>query len=135
MLSDTLGNLPKNVQRIRFFQQIHISQCLHTDHGIFLLFRSNNVHHNVLILSELHFLLYEWMPMVYTLYKKYGGIFLVITEIFLIYLLIPIRMHDRKILLNSFGYAEKITQLAYQKKCHVSGQKYKHTPWYINISY
>ena len=28
----------QNVQRIRFFQLFHISQCLHTDHGIFFCF-------------------------------------------------------------------------------------------------
>ena len=59
----------KNVQRIRLFQPFHISQCLHTDNGIFLLFHSNNVHHDVFVLRELNFLFHEWMPMVDTFYK------------------------------------------------------------------
>ena len=59
----------KNVQRIRFFELYHISQCLHTDCGIFLMFHTKNVHHGVFVLHELHFLCNEWMPMVDTFYQ------------------------------------------------------------------
>ena len=70
MLPATLVTLSKNVQLIHFFQPFHISQCLHTEHGIFLLFHSNNVHHDVFVPRELHFMFYEWMPMMFILYQK-----------------------------------------------------------------
>ena len=60
----------QTVQLICFFFPFRISQCLHTDHGIVILFHSNNVHHNVFVLRELHFLFHEWMPMVDTLYQN-----------------------------------------------------------------
>ena len=60
----------KNVQHVCFFRPFHISQCLHTNHRIFPLFHSNNVHHDVFVLRELHFLFYECMPMVDTPYQN-----------------------------------------------------------------
>ena len=59
----------QNVHRIRFFHPFHISRCLHTHHGILVLFNSNNVHHDVFVLCELHFF-HEWMPMVNTFYQE-----------------------------------------------------------------
>ena len=59
----------QNVQRICFFQLLHISKYLHTDHGIFLLFHTNSVHHNVSVLRELDFLFHECMHMVDTFYQ------------------------------------------------------------------
>ena len=104
----------QNVQRISFFQTFNISQCLHTNHGSFLLFHSNNVHNDVFVLRELHF--FSWMDAYggYPL-SKYGGICWVITEdILLLYLLKSIRMIDQKMLLKSFGSAENVTQLTYE---------------------
>ena len=58
----------QNLQHICFFQPFHISQYLHTNHGIFLLFYSNNVHHDVFLLCELHFCFVNgclwWIPFI-----------------------------------------------------------------------
>ena len=50
---------PQNVQHIRFLKLFYIYQYLHTDHGISILFHSNNVHHGLFVLRELHFLFNE----------------------------------------------------------------------------
>ena len=78
----------------------------------------------------------EWFCTKYPIFIQYllswySGICWVITEdIFLIYLLIPIRMHHRKnwsILLGTRKrYSTDISE-----KCHVSGQKDKHNLWYL----
>ena len=108
-------NFLQNVQRICFFQPFHISQCLHTNHGIFLLFHSNNVHHGVFVLRELHFCFMNgclwWIPFI----KIWWNLLSHNGRYIFIYFLVPIRMHDRKILLKSFGYAENVTQLIHQK--------------------
>ena len=64
------------------------------------------------------------------LLSTYGGICWVITEdLFLIYLLIPIRMIKKNIP-QFFWVRRKIYSTDISDKCHVSGPKDKHPPWY-----
>ena len=43
-------------------------------------------------------------------------------------------MHDQKILLKSFGSAENVTQLTYQKFFMDPEKKDKHTTWYLKYT-
>ena len=57
------------------------------------------------------------------------------TDIYLIYLLIPIQIHHQKILLKSFGYMENITQLTYQKHVMYPDKKKNIIRGIANIRY
>ena len=121
----------QNVQRICFFQLFHISKCLHTDHGIFLLFHSNNMHHKVFVLREMHFLFHEWMHMADTFFKiwchllshKGRSIF----DILIDTNPNPRPKNTPRVLwVRGKHYSHFISE-----KCHGSGQKDKYNPQFI----
>ena len=74
MLPTLLGTLPTKRATPLLLSSFHISQYLHTDHGTFLLFHSNNVHPNDFVLRKLHLFSLMDAYVGYPL-SEYGGIF------------------------------------------------------------
>ena len=60
----------QDAQCICFFHRLDSLQCLHTNHGLHLLFHSVNIHRKDPLLRKLHFLFHKWMLMVATFYKN-----------------------------------------------------------------
>ena len=121
----------KNVQRICFFHPFHIYQCLHTDHGIFLLLHSNNVHHNVFVLRELHFCFMNgclwWITFIkiWWHFLSHNG-----RSIFDI-LIDPYPNARPKNTPQVLWVRGKRYSNVISEKCHGSGQKDKYNPWYL----
>ena len=130
-LPPPLGTLPTKCATHSLFQPFHISQCLHTNHGIFLLFHSNNMHHNFFVLRDQHFCLMNgclwWTPFIkiwWHLFSHNGR------SIFDIAIDPNIKARPKNTP-QIFWVRGKRYSTDISEKCHVSWQKDKHIPWYL----